>query len=147
MTTEPKACRPLFFVTDHWFLPSLPPVIREEKGNFSGLLLFLLAEGKLCLLRGEKGSSLDTGLATLMQNSFREPAVNWKKSSPERKIIWWEGRRVGGLGRKVLSESNLAENSVFYLIFLSISFSKTKDYLDQGEAFEVFFCCLNSFFH
>lgn len=57
--------------------------------------------------------------------------------------------REGGK-RKVLSENNLAKNSVsshvvgLWFFFPSTSFSKAKTTLDQGETFELFFFCLNS---
>lgn len=93
----------------------------------------------MCLLTGEKGSSLDTGIRTLRQNLFREPAVNWEKSSPKWKIICGSVCICGGGKRmreeeerkKIILENNLAKNSVSSLIFLSTSFSKTENSLDQ----------------
>lgn len=49
--------------------------------------------------------------------------------------------------KKIHLESNLAEDSVSSLIFLSMYFSKTENSLDQGGTFEVFFVYLNCFFH
>lgn len=93
----------------------------------------------MCLLIGEKGSSLDTGIGTLKQNLYREPAVNWEKSSPKWKIICGsvciEGEGGGEDGeeekKKILLE-NFREQSGrklrFFSNFSELSFSKTENF-------------------
>jgi len=83
---------------------------------------FLTYTGKLFLLRGGKGSSLDTD-AILRQNTFRGPAVNWNAT---RKVALNE--KSSDEKEKWFITEPFERKFFFFLSILRTSFIKTKEY-------------------